>query len=150
MLVNNENQMKLVKTPIALAMLLNTPVAFAEADSNNSNNVAAEQAVEVITVHAGYRAKSLQTTASSLSILSAQDISLRNAQNLEEVIGSVANVNFSSGSQRARYYQIRGIGERSQFKEPINPSVGLIVDEFIYLIDICRETTGMLLRVYLM
>ena len=39
------------------------------------------------------------------------------------------NVNFASGSQRARYYQIRGIGERSQFQEPINPSVGVIIDD---------------------
>lgn len=129
MLPNNENQMKLVKTTITLAILLHTSVAFAESNSSIDNNLIAEQAVEVITVNAGYRAKSLQTTASTLSVLSAQDISLRNAQNLEEIIGSVANVNFSSGSQRARYYQIRGIGERSQFKEPINPSVGVIVDD---------------------
>lgn len=27
-----------------------------------------------------------------------------------------------------RYYQIRGIGERSQFQEPITPSVGLVID----------------------
>ena len=42
--------------------------------------------------------------------------------------GSIPNVNFSAGSQRARYYQIRGIGERSQFREPINPSVGLVIE----------------------
>jgi outer membrane receptor protein involved in Fe transport len=37
-------------------------------------------------------------------------------------------VNLTSGASRARFFQIRGIGERSQFVEPLNPSVGLIVD----------------------
>jgi len=37
-------------------------------------------------------------------------------------------VNVASGASRARYFQIRGIGERSQFISPINPSVGLYVD----------------------
>ena len=38
------------------------------------------------------------------------------------------NVNFSSGASRGRFIQIRGIGERSQFIEPLNPSVGTLVD----------------------
>jgi len=38
------------------------------------------------------------------------------------------NVNFSSGASRGRFIQIRGIGERSQFIEPLNPSVGILVD----------------------
>ena len=37
-------------------------------------------------------------------------------------------MNYASGSSRARYYQIRGIGERGQFIEPINPSVGPLYD----------------------
>ena len=38
------------------------------------------------------------------------------------------NVNFASGASRGRFIQIRGIGERSQFVEPLNPSVGTLVD----------------------
>jgi outer membrane receptor protein involved in Fe transport len=38
------------------------------------------------------------------------------------------NVNFSSGASRGRFFQIRGIGERSQFIDPVNPSVGLVID----------------------
>ena len=87
-----------------------------------------EQALEVITINGDFRTTSLQKTASSLSVIASDEISARNAQNLEEIIARTPNVNFSSGSQRARYYQIRGIGERSQFKEPINPSVGLVID----------------------
>jgi len=117
--------MKFVKTPIALTILLASSATFADVAESSSNELAS---IEVITVKSDYREQNIQKTASSLSVLSHDDLKKRNSQNLEEIAGAVANVNFSSGSQRARYYQIRGIGERSQFKEPINPSVGIIID----------------------
>ena len=43
-------------------------------------------------------------------------------------MGQAVNVSVSSGSSRARFYQIRGIGERGQFGEPLNSSVGLVID----------------------
>ncbi|WP_371189479.1 TonB-dependent receptor [Thalassotalea maritima] len=89
----------------------------------------AEQSIETITVHGEFRAKTLQQSASSLSVVDEQAIAVRQAQNLEEIIQTTANVNFASGSNRARHYQIRGIGERSQYSEPINPSVGVIIDD---------------------
>ncbi|MDP5002673.1 MAG: TonB-dependent receptor plug domain-containing protein, partial [OM182 bacterium] len=52
----------------------------------------------------------------------------RAAQHFEELANAIPNVNYSSGSNRARFFQIRGIGERSQFVAPINPSVGFLVD----------------------
>ena len=84
--------------------------------------------IEVITVNSDFRHQNLLKTPSSLSVLTDIEIKQRNAQHLEELIAASPNVNFASGSQRARYYQIRGIGERSQFQEPINPSVGIIID----------------------
>jgi outer membrane receptor protein involved in Fe transport len=83
---------------------------------------------EIITVTSDFRQENLLKTASALSVLTAIEIQQRNAQNLEELIAVIPNVNLASGSQRARYYQIRGIGERSQYNEPINPSVGMIID----------------------
>ena len=47
---------------------------------------------------------------------------------LEEVLGKIPNVHFASGASRGRFFQIRGIGERGQFREPVNSSTGLIVD----------------------
>jgi outer membrane receptor protein involved in Fe transport len=85
--------------------------------------------IETITVTSDFRQQSLQKTAASLSVLTDAEIKQRNAQHLEELIAVTPNVNFASGSQRARYFQIRGIGERSQFSEPINPSVGVIIDD---------------------
>lgn len=122
--------MTFIKSPIALAIItsiVTSPIALTTfaADTLTSTT---EQALEVITISGDFRTTSLQRTASSLSVIASDEISARNAQNLEEIIARTPNVNFSSGSQRARYYQIRGIGERSQFKEPINPSVGLVID----------------------
>jgi len=100
----------------------------------NSNAIANEEqsspkTIEVITVSSDFRQQNLLKTPSSLSVLTDIEIQQRNAQHLEELIAVSPNVNYASGSQRARYYQIRGIGERAQFKEPINPSVGMIIDE---------------------
>jgi outer membrane receptor protein involved in Fe transport len=118
--------MKFTKSPVALAIFTSI-VASTTFAADNSTNID-EQAIEVITINGDFRATSLQKTASSLSVIASDEIDARNAQNLEEIIARTPNVSFSSGSQRARYYQIRGIGERSQFKEPINPSVGLVID----------------------
>ncbi|MBL4822058.1 MAG: TonB-dependent receptor [Colwellia sp.] len=113
--------MNFSKSFLTSSILLVTATAFA----NEENNTAE---VEVLTVTSDFRQQSLLKTPASLSVLTDVDIKQRNAQHLEELIAATPNVNFASGSQRARYYQIRGIGERSQFKEPINPSVGMIID----------------------
>ena len=56
-----------------------------------------------------------------------------------ETLASTPNVNFSSGASKAKYIQIRGIGERKQFVTPINPSVGVISDG----IDYSQSTLGL-------
>lgn len=94
----------------------------------SANEETDSDTVEVITVTSDFRQQNLLTTPTSLSVLTDIEIQQRNAQHLEELVAVSPNVNFASGSQRARYYQIRGIGERSQFNEPINPSVGMIID----------------------
>lgn len=127
---SNESKMKLVKLPIVftLAVFLATSHGVTSA-KEQSLDTADNQDIETITVQGGYRATNIQQSPSSISVLTQDELTLRNGQNLEEIVGAVANVNFASGSQRARYYQIRGIGERSQYQEPINPSVGLMVDD---------------------
>ncbi|MCW8832269.1 MAG: TonB-dependent receptor [Colwellia sp.] len=96
--------------------------------SASANEAQTSTDVEVITVTSDFRQQNLLKTPASLSVLTDIEINQRNAQHLEELVAVSPNVNFASGSQRARYYQIRGIGERSQFNEPINPSVGVIID----------------------
>ncbi|SEA15375.1 TonB-dependent receptor [Microbulbifer marinus] len=64
----------------------------------------------------------------SVSVLDESTIAARGASNLEQLLNLAPNVNFSAGASRGRFVQIRGIGERSQFIDPVNPSVGLIID----------------------
>jgi outer membrane receptor protein involved in Fe transport len=44
------------------------------------------------------------------------------------MLDAAPNVNFSQGASRGRFVQLRGIGERSQFVDPVDPSVGLYID----------------------
>ncbi len=118
--------MKLAKSSIAVAIAMSFSSSVLLADDNNIQTPPSD--LEVITVTGDFNQHNLQKIPASISVITEQEISRRNAQNLEEVVAIAPNVNFSSGSQRARYYQIRGIGERSQFSEPINPSVGVMID----------------------
>ena len=88
----------------------------------------AEQTIEEIIVTSDFRDLSLLETAASITILDDSKISQRNAKHLEQLLNMAPNVNFSSGASRGKFIQIRGIGERSQFIEPLNPSVGILVD----------------------
>lgn len=81
-----------------------------------------------IIVSAELREQLQKDTPFSISVISEEIIAARNANHIEEIINLVPNVNFASGSSRARFFQIRGIGERSQFVDPINPSVGFLID----------------------
>jgi len=64
----------------------------------------------------------------SVSVLDSDDINKRNASHLEDLLFMAPNVNYSTGASRGKFYQIRGIGERSEFTEPVNYSVGVIID----------------------
>lgn len=92
---------------------------------------AADEAVNVleeVTVSADFRETTLDDSTVSVTVTSEEEIEKRGAQHIENMLSTSTNVNAASGSSRARYFQIRGIGERSQFIAPINPSVGLYVD----------------------
>lgn len=90
--------------------------------------VSAESLPEIV-VTADLRESTILKSASSVTVVTEQVIESRGAQHFEDIINSLPNVNFAAGSNRARYFQIRGIGERSQFVNPLNPSVGVLVDD---------------------
>ena len=88
------------------------------------------RSIERITVSSDFRQQELMFIPASATILSDTQIESRQAQHLEDILNVGANINFASGASRGRFIQIRGIGERSQFSEPSNPSVGFLVDDF--------------------
>ncbi|OIQ47638.1 MAG: hypothetical protein BM565_05455 [Gammaproteobacteria bacterium MedPE] len=114
-----------MKTALSLISLaiLSSPT-FATTD--------AEKELEVIEVTSNFRQSNIMKTAGSISVIGNNDIVDRNALHTENLLGSLANVNFSSGASRGNFVQIRGIGLRSQFVDPINPSVGLLIDGINY------------------
>lgn len=81
-----------------------------------------------IVVTADFRTAKAIETPSSVSVLTEEIIEARQAKHIEDLLNTVPNVNYAGSSNRARYFQIRGIGERGQFISPINPSVGLLID----------------------
>lgn len=88
--------------------------------------------VERIIVRGALFSTPLSEMATSISILTEAVIEQRQAQHLEALLNRAANVNFATGASRGRFVQIRGIGERSQFTDPVNPSVGYLVDGISY------------------
>ena len=89
---------------------------------------AADKEIEEVIVTSEFRNATLLDTAASITIFDDSIIKNRQAKHLEELLNLAPNVNFSSGASRGRFIQIRGIGERSQFIEPLNPSVGILID----------------------
>ena len=85
--------------------------------------------IEEIIVTADLKEQSEIKIASSIFIVSEEAIATRGAMHLEEVLNAIPNLNFASGSNRPRFFQIRGVGERSQFGSPVNASVGFLVDD---------------------
>ena len=90
--------------------------------------VAEENMLEEIIVTADFRDRNELSTPTSITVMTEEIIKSRAAQHFEELVNAIPNVNYAAGSNRARFFQIRGIGERSQFVAPINPSVGFLVD----------------------
>jgi outer membrane receptor protein involved in Fe transport len=104
------------KTSLLVGMLL-IPLTSSAADE-----------IEEILVTAEFREAAVVDIGSSVSIIDSETIAHVEARHLEQILNLVPNVNYSSGASRGRFIQIRGIGERSQFIEPLNPSVGILID----------------------
>lgn len=113
--------MKPITKPLPLiGLLLTMPALGAEDD----------EVVRLpdVVVSADFRPSTAQKTAVSLTEIDQETIEARGAQHLEEVLNLAPNVNVSSGASRGRFFQIRGMGILSQYDNPVNPSVGLIID----------------------
>ena len=108
---------------VALAVIASfSAPAFADDSNVKASNV------ELINVFGDYSQLSLDQIAQSATIITSKQLNQRGASHLDGVVSLAPNVNFTSGASRGKYIQIRGIGERSQFSEPLNSSVGLVID----------------------
>ena len=87
------------------------------------------QALPEVTVSATVlRDTPLQQVPASVAVLDQDTLRAAGQQHLQDVIGLVANLNWSGDTNRPRYFQIRGIGELDQYQGAPNPSVGFLLD----------------------
>jgi len=68
-----------------------------------------------IIVRAGLSDESLQKTTASVTVFTPDDIRESAADHFQTLIDQIPNLNWAGGTSRPRYFQIRGIGERSQY-----------------------------------
>ena len=77
----------------------------------------------------GFRNETSLKAPISVTSLNSELIEEVAEQHFQELTELVPNLNWSGGVNRPRYFQIRGIGERSQYEGAPNPSVGFVIDD---------------------
>lgn len=113
---------------LPLSFAIASAISTATLATAHAEQTTADVELDVVTVSADFRDTNVQELAEAVTVVGEQQIEQRSAEHLEQILSLAPNVNFSSGTSRGRYFQIRGIGERSQFVDPVNPSVGLMID----------------------
>jgi outer membrane receptor protein involved in Fe transport len=108
---------------IAAGLALSLPVIADETQNKE---------IETIVVKGELLPTTAQNAANSIDVISKEALEKTGAAHIQDVLQQVGNVSVASGSSRARFFQIRGIGERSQFVDPVNPSVGVAIDGIDY------------------
>jgi len=89
----------------------------------------ADDVIDEIVVTADFRERTTHEMATSVTVLSGDYIREAAQQHFEELVNAVPNLNWSGDGHRARYFQIRGIGELEQYEGAPNPSVGFLIDD---------------------
>ena len=85
--------------------------------------------LEEIVVTASFRDTELARLPVSVTVLDREQLRETTQQHFEEAIRQVPNLNLSGEGSRARYFQLRGVGELEQYEGSPNPSIGFIVDD---------------------
>jgi outer membrane receptor protein involved in Fe transport len=117
--------------PILPLLFAASALGAQEKATNAAGNAAdgpSQREFETYTVAATTIRVSPQETASSLSLFEGEELLDPNSAHLEDLVLDTPNLTFAGGSSRARFFQIRGIGEYDNFEEPVTPSVGLVID----------------------
>jgi outer membrane receptor protein involved in Fe transport len=91
--------------------------------------IAQSNALEEIVVTADFREQRIEELPLSVSVLDRAELRASTQQHFEEAIRSIPNLNLSGEGSRARYFQLRGVGELEQYDGAPNPSIGFIVDD---------------------
>jgi iron complex outermembrane receptor protein len=104
-----------------ISLLFVTSVARA-ADSPGSDSL------EEVVITAELRDRELRNLPASATVLDSRTLAVAGVQHFQDVLGLVPNLNWSAGTSRPRFFQLRGIGELEQWQGAPNPSVGFLID----------------------
>ncbi len=113
-----------LKTSIAATCL-----AFAGASLAQTTPTENEQLDDLVVTADLREDTTVREIATSVAVLDEDTIQQAGVQHFQDIMGLVPNLNWSGSTSRPRYFQIRGIGERSQYEGAPNPSVGFIIDD---------------------
>ena len=91
--------------------------------------LAQPEGLEEIVVTADFREARIEELPVSVTVLDREALRATTQQHFEEAVRSVPNLNLSGEGSRARYFQLRGVGELEQYDGAPNPSIGFIVDD---------------------
>lgn len=89
----------------------------------------AAEPIDEIIVTADFRERPVSELPASITVLDTEAIESLAVQHFEELVNVVPNLNWSGDGHRARYLQIRGVGELEQYQGAPNPSVGFLIDD---------------------
>jgi len=120
----------------SLALSIITILALQHANADTNTTTSAE--LDPIVVSSDFREKKLSQTNNAIAVIGEEQLYDKSSKAFIDELSSTPNVNFTAGASKAKYIQIRGIGERSQFETPVNPSVGLMIDG----VDFSNATLG--------
>jgi outer membrane receptor protein involved in Fe transport len=104
------------------------PFLFASWPATAGDSQSGETTLEQVIVTAELRDRELRDLPASATVLDAHTIEMAGVQHFQDLLGLVPNLNWSAGTSRPRYFQLRGIGELEQWQGAPNPSVGFLID----------------------
>ena len=110
----------------AIAVALAHAPAVLAADAEMAE---APQVLSPMRVRADFRQADILDSSASVTVLDRTAIQDAGQQHFESLTQLVPNLNTAGGTSRARYFQIRGIGELEQYQGAPNPSVGFLIDD---------------------
>jgi outer membrane receptor protein involved in Fe transport len=90
--------------------------------------MAADDSLDEVVVTADLRDRNLASLPASATVLDSKTLEIAGVQHFQDVLALVPNLNWSAGSSRPRFFQLRGIGELEQWQGAPNPSVGFLID----------------------
>tara|TARA_B100000579_G_scaffold433423_1_gene452150 strand:+ start:2283 stop:4382 length:2100 start_codon:yes stop_codon:yes gene_type:complete len=90
------------------------------------------QEIEEVIIQGEYRKISLSEQDSSIVVIQSEEIKSQAIKHFQQLSYLIPNLNYAASDSRARYFQIRGIGERSGYQGTPNSSVGFLIDDIDY------------------